>query len=59
MNREYLRGLSNSVEDQRSGDVVSYIHHLGAAYQEVHDPIAQGGVETVRGRVPKTIRIID
>jgi hypothetical protein len=35
-----------SVEDQRSGDVVSYLHHLGAALQDVHDPIAQGGVET-------------
>ena len=27
-------------------DVVSYLHHLGAARQEVQDPIAQGGVET-------------
>jgi hypothetical protein len=35
-----------SVEDQRSGDVVSYLHHLGAAHQEVQDSIAQGGVET-------------
>ena len=33
-----------SVEDQRSGDVVSYIHHLGAACQKVQDPIAQDGV---------------
>ena len=35
-----------SVEDQRNGDVVSYLHHLGAARQEVQDPIAQGRVET-------------
>jgi hypothetical protein len=35
-----------SVEDQRGGDVVSYLHHLGAARQKVQDPIAQGGVET-------------
>jgi hypothetical protein len=39
--------LSNpSVEDQRSGGVVSYLHHLGVARQEVQDPVAQGGVET-------------
>ena len=36
-----------SVEDQRGGDVVSYPHHLGAALQEVQDPGAQGGVETL------------
>ena len=30
----------------RGGDVVSYPHHLGAARQEVQDPVAQGGVET-------------
>ena len=35
-----------SVEDQRGGDVVSYLHHLEVACQEVHDPITQGGVET-------------
>ena len=35
-----------SVEDQQSGGDVSYLHHLGAARQEVQDPIAQGGVET-------------
>jgi hypothetical protein len=35
-----------SVEGQRSGDVVSYLHQLGAARQKVQDPIAQGGVET-------------
>ena len=49
VNREYRRGLRTwgpSVEDQRSGDVVSYLHHLGAARQEVQDPVAQGGVQT-------------
>ena len=35
-----------SVKDQQGGDVVSYLHHLGATRQEVQDPIAQGGVET-------------
>ena len=35
-----------SVEDQRSGGDVSYLHHLGAARQEVQDPVAQGGVQT-------------
>ena len=35
-----------SVDDQRSADVVSYLHHLGPARQEVQDPVAQGGVET-------------
>ena len=33
-----------SVEDQRSGDVVSYLHSLGAACQEVQDPVALGGL---------------
>ena len=35
-----------SVEDQQSGSVVSYLHHLGAARQVVQDPVAQGGVQT-------------
>ena len=35
-----------SVEHQRGGDVVTYPHHLGAARQEVQDPVSQGGVET-------------
>jgi hypothetical protein len=35
-----------SVENQRSGDVVSYLYHLGAARKEVQDPIAHVGVET-------------
>ena len=35
-----------SVEDQHSGDVVSYLHHLEAARQKVQDSIAKGGVET-------------
>ena len=33
------------VEDQQSGDVVSYLHLLAAARQEVQDPVAQGGVQ--------------
>ena len=36
----------SSVEDQQSGDIVSYLHHLEAARQEVQYPVAQGGVET-------------
>ena len=35
-----------SVKDQRGGDVISYLHHLGAACQKVQEPVAQGGVET-------------
>ena len=35
-----------SAEGLRSGDVVSYLHHLGAARQKVQDPIALGRVET-------------
>ena len=35
-----------SVENQRSIGVVSYLHHLVAAHQEVQDSVAQGGVET-------------
>ena len=34
------------VEDQRSGGVVSYLHHLGIDRQQVQDPVAQGGVQT-------------
>ncbi|XP_070298063.1 kelch domain-containing protein 3-like, partial [Salvelinus sp. IW2-2015] len=30
------------VEEQRGGFVVSYPHHLGAARQEVQDPLAEG-----------------
>ena len=32
------------VEDQRGGCVVTYLYHLGAARQEVQDPVAEGGV---------------
>ena len=32
----------HSVKDQRSVDVVSYFHTLGAVHHEVQDPIAQG-----------------
>ena len=34
------------VEDQRSGGVIAYLHHLATACQEVQDPAAQGGVQT-------------
>ena len=37
-----LRGPS--VEDQRGRRVVAYPYHLGAARQEVQDPVAEGGV---------------
>ena len=37
-----LRDLS--VEDQRGSRVVAYPYHLGSALQEVHDPVAEGGV---------------
>ena len=37
-----LRGPS--VEGQRGGCVGIYPHHLGAARQEVQDPVAEGGV---------------
>jgi hypothetical protein len=33
-----------SVEDQRGRRVVAYPYHLGAARQEVQDPVAEGGV---------------
>ena len=52
VNSECRRGLrphpcgAPGVEDQRSGDVVSYLHHLGSARLEVQDPVAQGGVKT-------------
>ena len=34
------------VEDQRGRGVVTYLHHLGSARQEVQDQVAQGGVQT-------------
>ena len=37
-----LRGPS--VKDQRGRRVVAYSYHLGAARQEVQDPVAEGGV---------------
>ena len=37
-----LRGPS--VEDQCGRCVVAYPYHLGAAHQEVQDPVAEGGV---------------
>ena len=51
VNSEYRMGLSMlpllgpSVEDQRSGGVVSYLHYLGADCSDVQDPVAQGGVQ--------------
>ena len=51
MNREY-NGAEHAplwgpfVEHQQSGGVVSYLHQLGAARQEVQDPVTQGGVQT-------------
>ena len=32
------------VEDQRGECVVTYPYHLGAARQEVQEPVAEGGV---------------
>ena len=49
VNREYRRGLRTqhcgAPVLRISGDVVSYLHHLGADRQEVQDPVAQGGVQ--------------
>ena len=50
VNREYRRGLSmhpcGAPVLRVREEVVFYLHYLGAARQEVQDPIAQGGVET-------------
>ena len=52
VNRKYRRGLSTTplwgptVEDHRSGDDVSYLHHLGLDPQVIQNPIAQGRVQT-------------
>jgi hypothetical protein len=52
VNREYRRGLSTHpygspvLRIERNGGVVSYLHHLGEARQEVQYPVAQGGVQT-------------
>ena len=51
LNRKYRRGLSTHpsvapVSRISGGGVVAYLHHLGAARQEVQDPVAQGGVKT-------------
>ena len=51
VNREYRRGLRTPlwgpfVENQRGGDVVTYLHYLGADRQRVQDSVAQGGIET-------------
>jgi hypothetical protein len=34
------------VEDQHSGGVVAYLHHLGSARQEIQDQVVQRGVQT-------------
>ena len=43
---EHAPLLGLCVEDQQSGDVVSYLHHLGVSRQEVQDSNAQGRVQT-------------
>ena len=35
-----------SVEDHRGIRVVAYPYHLGAARQEVQNPVAEGGVQS-------------
>ena len=35
------KGTEYSVEDQGGGCVATYPHHLGAARQEVQDPVAE------------------
>ena len=44
LNREYSSPEGASVEDQRGRCGVAYPYHLGAARQEVQDPVAEGGV---------------
>ena len=44
MGTGYLSRVLN--QRQRLTGVVSYLHHLGAACQEVLDPVAQGRVQT-------------
>ncbi|KAK6292163.1 hypothetical protein J4Q44_G00379480 [Coregonus suidteri] len=41
VNKEYRR--SPRVEDQRGRCVVAYPYHLGAACQDVQDPVSEGG----------------
>jgi hypothetical protein len=44
VNREYRRELSThpcGAQDQHSGGVVSYFHHLRVAHKEVQDQVAQ------------------
>ena len=50
---EYKRGWAHTqVGPQRGGGAVAYLHHLVSARKEVHDPVAQGGVQT---QVPELI----
>ena len=44
---EHASLWGHTVEDQQSGGVVSYLHHLEVALQEVQDPVAQGVVQTL------------
>jgi hypothetical protein len=46
VNMEHALLWGPCVEDQHSGGVASYLHHLSVACQEVQDPVAQGGVQT-------------
>jgi hypothetical protein len=46
---EYAHLWGPCVKDQCSGGVVAYLHPLGAARQEVQDPVVQAGL---RPRAP-------
>ena len=41
---KYTPLMGPSVKDQHGRCVVSYSSHLGAAHQEVHNPVVEGGV---------------
>ena len=63
VNREYRRGMRTHpcgalVEEQQSGDLVSYLHHLGAARQEVQDLVVQGGVKTQGLKLNDELKVI-
>jgi hypothetical protein len=49
---EYATLRGPRVEDQRSGGVVSYVHHLGVAHQEVQDPVEQLYQTSCSDRLP-------
>ena len=46
---EYSPLRGPRVETQHGGCVVAYPYHLGAACQEVQDPVAEGGGVTSQG----------